>query len=302
MMAVDSRTYEKPLISRAPRRPLPPGACDCHAHVFGPYDRFRLLLQPTYDPPYAPREAHADMLRRAGLSRGVLVQATGYLTDCDALADACRRSGGQIRGVGAATAVVPDAELDKLHEAGLRGLRFIEVPNPVGGGRYPGGISLDELIPLAPRMKERGWSAQVWAPIDVIVANLPRLKAAGIPIVLDHMGQMPAARGVNDPAFQALLGAVGEGHIWIKLSVCRVSQLYPDYDDARALVDAFVRAAPQRLLWASDWPHVRLAERRPDVGHLIDLFDAWIDDPDLRRQIFVDNPQALYGFKPASNP
>lgn len=285
-----------PRSHRAPGWALPAGACDCHAHVFGPYERFPVSQQMHYAAPLAPAQAHRDMLERIGLSRGVLVQPGAYGEDPAPILDALAQGGGRLRGIAAASEQVPQADLDGWHAAGIRGLRFNDMTVPGGTGPFPGSVGTGALVAMAPGMRARGWHAEVWAGIDRHVANLPLYRASGIPIVLDHMAGLQIARGLGDPAFNAILAALREGWLWIKLVLCRASQDWPDYADARPFHDALVAANPERVIWGSDWPHLRLAERAPDIGHLLDLFADWVPDAEQRRRILVDNPRQLYGF------
>ncbi len=281
----------------APKTPLPPGACDTHTHVFGPLDRFPLAVTGSYEPPPTPLEVHAAMLERTGFARAVLVQPAPYAQDCRALLDACSRAPGRLRGIAVATQATSDAALAEMRRAGVRGLRFVEVPDPQGGGRYKGSVGFDELAQLAPRMKALGLHAQIWADCDRIAADAESLLSHGIPVVVDHMGRPDVSRGTADPSFARLVSLAAEGRLWIKLSVCRTSKQFPGYEDARPLHDALVQAAPHRLLYGSDWPHVRMGALTPDAGHLIDLFDRWTGhDTGLRQRILVENPQSLYGF------
>ena len=287
--------YPRPRTPSVPRHALPPGACDTHAHVFGPFDRFPPVVSAPYLPPLAAFGAYRAMLERVGTQRGVLVQPTLYGTDTRALLDALRRGRGWMRGIGTATRDIPDVSLDAMHEAGVRGLRFIEMPDP-RGGRYGGGIAADELPALAPRMRERGWHAQIWAKADDHARLLPSLVPLGLPIVLDHMGSFAADQGVRAPSFQRIVSHLAAGEIWVKLPVCRNSRALPDYPDIRVFHDALVEANPGRLLWGSDWPHVRMAELTPEVGRLVDLFFEWVDDERTRLTILVDNPAVLFDF------
>jgi 2-pyrone-4,6-dicarboxylate lactonase len=252
----------------------------------------------SYAPPVAPVEAYLAMLDTVGMTRGVLVQPTVYGTDNGALVAALRHAGPRVRGIGVLEASVSDGELATLHAAGVRGLRFIEMPDPSGGGgRYRGAVSTDELVRLAPRLKELGWHAQIWGPAAYLRQELPRLLRLGVPIVLDHMGVFDIAKGLRDADFKYLLDVMAEGQVWMKVAMCRASRRFPDYDDLRPFYDAVLRAAhPNRLVWGSDWPHVRMAALTPDVGHLVDLFGDWVADDTLRRKILVANPAALYGF------
>ena len=281
----------------APKTPLPAGACDTHTHVFGPLDRFPLAVTGSYEPPPTPFDVHRAMLEQVGFARAVLVQPAPYALDCRALLDACMRAPERLRGIAVATSGTSDADLAAMYRAGVRGLRFVEVPDPQGGGRYKGSVGFEELALLAPRMKEHGLHAQIWADCDRIVANADMLTSLGVPVVADHMGRPDVARGAKDATFAKLVSLAAGGKLWIKLSVCRTSKQFPDYEEARPLHDAMIEAAPQRLLYGSDWPHVRMGALTPDAGHLVDLFNRWIgNDAALRQRIFVDNPSELYGF------
>jgi predicted TIM-barrel fold metal-dependent hydrolase len=200
------------------------------------------------------------------------------------------------RGVALADGSVSPATLQALADAGVVALRFSDFPAP-GGGVRPGSVGISHLETLAPVMRELGLHAQIWAPAETIVERLPELRRFGIPVVLDHMGMPDLTKGVGDPAFQQLLQAAADGAVWVKLSVCRVSQQGPGFDDAAAFHRAMVAAAPERVLWASDWPFIRMDNGGPDVGLLLDRFTAWLDgDNGLRHRILVDNPGALFAF------
>lgn len=284
-----------PRMPTAPQHALPSGACDSHAHVFGPYDRFPLAHASSYAPPLAPAALHRAMLAAIGAARGVLVQPAPYGTDASALLDAIAASDGRLRGIAVADATASEAELQALYDGGVRGLRFVEVRAP-NGTPYAGSVGADQLLAMAPAMRKVGLHAQLWAPIDSYAALLPQIRAAGIDVVLDHMACVKTERGIDDPAFQAVLQAVRDGGVWVKLTLCRVSTQAPSYADARLFHDALVAAAPTRLLWGSDWPYVRMDEKSPDVGVLLDQFAGWVPDTTTRQLILVHNPAALYGF------
>lgn len=285
-----------PRSHRAPGWTLPAGACDCHAHVFGPYESFPVSHRMHYAAPLAPAAAHRDMLARIGLAHGVLVQPGAYGEDASPILDALTQAGGRLRGVAAASERVSQADLDAWHAAGIRGLRFNDMTVPGGTAPFPGSVGTGSLAAMAQGMRSRGWHAEIWAGIDRHVANLPLYRASGIPIVLDHTAGLQVARGLDDPSFRAILDALREGWLWIKLVLCRCSQDFPDYADARPFHDALIGANPERVVWGSDWPHLRLAERAPDIGHLLNIFAEWVPDTALRRQILADTPRQLYGF------
>jgi predicted TIM-barrel fold metal-dependent hydrolase len=237
------------------------GACDCHAHVF-----------PDGAPVVAPARAYRTMLDSVGLTRGVLVQTGAGDAALDAVRAAIEADPHRLRGVAVADSTITDATLEELHGAGIRGLRF------------------------APRLRALGWHAELWTPSDFIAREAPRLAGLGVPLVFDHLGLLNLAAA--DPALDVLSGLLRDDQAWVKLSLCRVSKLPPDYTDARAAHDAFIEANPHRLVWGSDWPHINMGLEAPDVGHLLDLFHAWVDDAALRQAILVEGPEALYGFPP----
>lgn len=284
-----------PRMPAAPRNVLPAGACDSHAHVFGPYDRFPLAHASSYAPPLAPKAQHRQLLDTLGAARGLLVQPAPYGLDASALLDALAAGNGSLRGVAVADASTPKSRLQALADGGVRALRFVEVRTP-SGAPYAGSVGVDQLLQMAPAMRQVGLHAQLWAPIDDYPRLLPQIRAAGVDVVLDHMACVKPERGVDDPAFQYVLQALRDGGVWVKLTLCRVSTQAPDYPDARPFHNALVAANPARLLWGSDWPFVRMGEQSPDAGALLDLFHAWVQDAATRQQILVDNPAALFGF------
>ena len=284
-----------PRMPGAPQHALPVNTCDSHAHVFGPFERFPLAHASSYAPPLAPAALHRAMLASVGAARGVLVQPAPYGLDMSALLHAIAHGAGHLRGIAVADSGTPEAALQALYDGGVRGLRFVGMRAP-DGTPYAGSVGVDQLLIMAPAMRRIGLHAQLWAPIDDYPALLPQLRAAGVDVVLDHMACAKPERGVGDPAFQAVLAALRGGGVWVKLTLCRVSTQAPDYADARPLHDALVRANPQQLLWGSDWPYVRMDDKSPDAGALLDLFHDWVPDAVLRQRILVDNPAALYGF------
>lgn len=249
-----------PPIASGPSKSPPSGSCDTHAHVFGPYDVFPFVTPPSYPPPLAPFELYSAMLARVGIDRGVLVQPAPYGTDNRALTDALRRGKGKTRGIAVVTESVSDRELAALQEAGVRGLRFNEMIDSGTGGRFEGSVGVDQLRRLAPRMKELDWHAQVWARCDDAASLAREITQLGIPVVFEHMASFRVEQGTRDPKFREILALLTEGRIWLKLSVCRSSKAYPNYEDVRPFHDALIDANPGRLLWASDWPFVRISD------------------------------------------
>ena len=287
---------EQPRMPQAPASMPPAGACDAHSHVFGPYDRFPLALESSYPPPDSPYERHATMRDTLGLDRAVLIQPAPYSTDNSALADALTRADGKLRGVGVFDNDVDDQALDHLHEAGVRGIRFLEMRIPGTDKRYPGSIGIDALPALAPRMSRLGWHAEVWGNVAQCAAVVDTCADLDMPVALDHLAGVNVDTAVDDADFKRVVEHVRAGNAWVKLTLCRFSVPVADYEKARPFHDALVEANPARLVWGTDFPFVRRGENSPDGGYLLDLFRSWTDSEDLVRQILVANPAALYDF------
>jgi predicted TIM-barrel fold metal-dependent hydrolase len=279
-----------------PAEPPPPGACDTHAHVFGPAARFPYADDRSYTPPDAPFSAYLRMLDTVGFARGVLVQGSAHGRDNGAMLDALARYPKRLRGVAVADAAVPPAELRRWAALGVRGLRFNHFFRD-GALHYRGGIPLAAAAALAPTMAELGWHIQLWIDVKDLPDTIPFLTSLGLPVVIDHMGRTDASAGTATAGFQSLLRLLGDGQCWVKLSGAhRLSRMAPDYPDARPFHEALVRANAERLVWGSDWPHPRMEGEMPDAGRLFELFRHWTPDADTRRRILVDNPARLYGF------
>jgi 2-pyrone-4,6-dicarboxylate lactonase len=291
-----SSTAMPPRRVTPPAKPLPELACDTHAHVFGPYELFPLAAERRYTPPLAPFEDYTAMLERAGFARGVVVHASANGYDCGGTLDALARGAGRLRGIVVVPLSTPDADLASMQAVGVRGIRFTETAALMPGQINVGTLTLNDASEWAPRLKELGWHAQIWANCRRFVEVMPALLRLNIPLVLDHMGYFDAGRGVGDPDFQALLRGLESGRVWVKMTAIRNSKGAPLYPEIRSFHEALLAAAPDRLLWGSDWPYIGYTESSPDVGALIDLFDSWTPDDVLRNKILVANPAALYGF------
>lgn len=280
----------------SPRRAPPPGACDAHSHVFGPFSRFPLAGRRAYTPPLATAEMHAAMLETLGLTRAVIVQPSAYGMDHACALDAIARARGARRGVGVVDRSFDDAALARLRAGGVRGMRFTEIRARKTGERMAGASGFDELTELGSRLEAHGLHAQIYATLDDFVAAAPRLLALDVPIVIDHMARIgPPPRALDDPNVQAVLAMLREGRIWVKLTIFRNSHAR-NCEDLRPFHDALVEANPNNLVWGADWPLLNTGEAPPDLGSLLDLLDDWLGDDALRRKILADNPARLYGF------
>src|SRR3954465_775797 len=219
---------------RAPSRPkipLPAGACDTHAHVFGPAGRFPYAADRSYTPPDAPLEKYLGMLDAIGFARGVLVQGSAHGRDNSGILDALTRQPDRLRGVAVADADIAPALLREWNAVGVRGLRFNHFFRD-GQLHYRGGVPLSAADKLAPVMKELGWHLQLWIDVKDLPETIAVLKSIGLPVVIDHMGRTDARAGTATEGFQSLLSALSEGWCWAKLSGAhRISRNAPDYSD-----------------------------------------------------------------------
>ncbi len=269
-------------------------ACDAHSHIFGPFDRFPPLQPSVYALPDASPRAHASARATLGMPRGVLTQPAPYAHDPAAMLSAIAGAPDMLRGVAAADSAIEDATLERWKAGGIVGLRFVEMRAP-NGQRYPGSVGFDQIEKLAPRMRQLGLHAQLWAPASEIASWMPALLAARLPLVLDHMACPDVSAGAEGNDFRKILEFGETGDVWLKLTMCRVSRS-PSYEDVRPLHDALIKRMPHRLVWGSDWPYVRMSPE-PDAGTLLNTFHEWTTDDSIRRRILVDNPVWLYGFK-----
>jgi 2-pyrone-4,6-dicarboxylate lactonase len=282
---------------RRPTEPLPSGAWDTHAHIFGPADRFPFADGRGYTPPEAPVERYLALLDHLGFARGVIVQGNAHGYDNRVVLDALTRHPDRLRGVAITDTRVAPPVLSEWHRLGMRGLRF-HLFSAAGKPGYVRGVGLDVFAVFRPMMRELNWVMQVWCDWRLLPDVAPTLRAVAteMPVVIDHMLNIPAERGIADPSFQALLRLVGDGHVHAKLSgAYRVSARLPDYPDAEPFHAALLAANPERLIWGTDWPHPQIdAAAMPDDGHLVDLFHRWTPDVGHRRLILVDTPARLF--------
>jgi predicted TIM-barrel fold metal-dependent hydrolase len=273
---------------RKPRMKVPPGATDTHFHLFGPASRYPMVDVREYTPPViAPADARRlfDVL---GIERAVVIQPSIYGDDNRAQLEGATEVGIPVRAVVVAAADTPERELTRLHEQGARGLRFILA--------HPGGLPLSDLERAAERIKDFGWHIQFLAKGPQLLEIAPRIEKLACPAVIDHIGMIRPADGLAQPAFQALLRLLRQGH-WVKLSgAYRLSAELPPYGNLIPYVRELVAARPDRIVWASDWPHAFVKGAMPNTTDLLDLLVDWVPDEGNRRRILVDNPAALYGF------
>jgi predicted TIM-barrel fold metal-dependent hydrolase len=274
--------------TRAPKQKAPALTCDCHFHIFGPYDRFPLSAGRTYDPPPALVPDYLAMAETLGIQRMVVVQASVSGTDNAATLDAVRQFGQhRARAVAVIDDSFTDSTLRQMHAAGVRGVRF----NLSSGN----GTPVEQLEPIARRLAPLGWHIQVYIDGDTLAEMAPTLAKLPVPIVIDHCGGVKAGLGLEHPQFRALLGLLDSGNAWIKVCSYRVSSTGHPWADSAPNVKAFVARYPERCVWGTDWPHPQM-NPVPEAGVLLDQFLEWVPDAAVRQRILVDNPAKLYGF------
>lgn len=268
----------------------PPRACDAHCHIFGPADRFPYSPDRTYTPTDAGFDTLRALHRHLGFERAVLVQASCHGADNAAMLDAIERSSGAYRGVAMVDPGTPDAEFERLHAGGVRGVRFNFVKHL--GGAPDMAFFQQTVARLAPL----GWHLQLHFDAADIAQSRGLLDALPVPFIIDHMARVKAGAGVEQPAFVQLLDLMrSHPNAWVKISGSeRVSAGIAPFDDAIPFARALVDAAPDRVLWGTDFPHPNISADMPNDGELVNLFARTIESEALRQRILVDNPARLY--------
>lgn len=286
---------------------MPLWGCDCHVHVFGPFDRFPLARDRTYTPGPASIEELTSLLSRLGLKRVVIVQASPQGADNACLIDALQQINAsgvmQARGVAVIDDHTSDAQLQDLRLAGVRGVRV----NLESAGQHNPEVARELMRDAARRVAPLGWHVQTYTTLPVLASMADTLASLPTPVVIDHFGRATAASGVAQPGFERLLDLLASGRAWIKLSAAqRISDL-TDAEDARPITRALVQANPQRILWGTDWPHPGAWHGRPRRPDQLEPFHPVNDDRALQRMsewltaqewiaMLQDNPARLYDF------
>jgi 2-pyrone-4,6-dicarboxylate lactonase len=277
---------------RTPKLKLPPKAADCHAHVFGPRDKYPYAATRLYTPPEVTLDDYLAMHDTVGIARGVLVQTGLYGNDNSFIVDAIKAHPKRLRGIALIGEDIGDRELRHLAGNGVRGFRVNRTAKT--------GLGFDVARKLAERTQELGWHVQFLLDVEDHPDLDTMLGGFATDVVIDHMGRPDPAKGVNAPGFQALIRLLTSGRGWAKLSApYRTSCEAPPYNDLTPFAQALVAAAPDRLVWGSDWPHVLLTATMPNDGNLVDQLGVWVPDETVRNRILVDNAERLYGFERA---
>jgi D-galactarolactone isomerase len=276
--------------SLRPRLVAPPGACDCHMHIYDP--RFRAAPSWPIAVPVAPVSAYRSVQWQLGVERAIVVQPNGYAFDNACTEDALRQMGSSVRGIATVRPDVADAEIERLSAAGFRGARCYMLRR--------GYLSWDDVDEIAARVRPFGWHVQVQLDGRDLPRHEDRLAHLPTDVVIDHNGKFLEPVPTSDPSFNSLLRLFSRDNFWVKLSAPYETSKTgpPRYEDVSALARALVAAQPDRCVWASNWPHPGISPT-PSNATMLDLLLDWAPDETVRHKILVDNPARLYGFADA---
>jgi predicted TIM-barrel fold metal-dependent hydrolase len=278
--------------TRTPKYRPPPGACDAHCHIFGPGDKYPYAADRTYTPPDAPLWRFKELQATLGLTRAVLVNASCHGSDNTVIVDAIAQSGGRYRGVANADGTFSERKFQQLHADGFRGVRFNFV-------KHLGGVpDMGEFNYVLERIKPLGWHLDLHFDAGDLVEFDDFLKRLPVPFIIDHMGRVPTKDGLEQEPFKRLLAlARNNEKCWVKISGSeRIASAGPPFTDAVPFAQALIAAAPDRILWGTDWPHPNIAKHMPNDGDLVDLIPLMMPDAAIQRRVLVDNPHRLYQF------
>lgn len=282
---------------------VPPHACDCHTHIFGDPAKFPLWSGRVYTPETALPAEMSALHRALHMERVVIVTPSIYGTDNSATLYGMKARGATARGVAVIDDQTPEAELDAMHRAGIRGIRI----NLSTSGQDDPALGRRRLQAAMDRVKSRGWHVQMYTNLKVILGIKDLVRDAPVPVVFDHFGGAQAALGLKQPGFPDLLELVQSGKAYVKISgAYRASSRGPDYPDVTPFARALITANAERIVWGSDWPHpAQIPGRKPtdltplyqiDDGRLLNQLAIWEPDSGVRKKILVDNPARLYAF------
>ena len=277
----------------------PPNSCDTHFHIFGPPEEFPFAPTRQYTPPAAPLEHYFHMTEVIGIERGVVVQPSVHGLDNTVTLAAIKNSNGRFLGVGRIDDKTPKGELERLRDGGIRGVRFNLLDRPQGN------VDLGVFDRAVDRAAEFGWSIDLHIDMKNLLAEEKRIRALPSAVVIDHMARANPAAGLNQPGFQLLLDLMRDEKFWVKVTgadkLCKTnihSYYGLPFVDVIPFARAVIAAAPERVLWGTDWPHSNnfAPGKTPNDGDLLDLLAEFVPDEKTRHKILVDNPATLYGF------
>ncbi len=279
---------------RNPSKPKfqpPTGAVDAHCHVFGPGEQFPFATERKYTPCDASKDQLWGLRNFLGFTRNVIVQATCHGADNRALVDALQHSGGMARGVATVKRTITDVELQELHTAGVRGVRFNFVK------RLVDALPFDALGEIASKIHPLGWHIVIYFEALELPELFDFFTALPTTVVVDHMGRPDVSKPVDGPEFVLFLKLLEEHpNFWSKVSCPeRLSQQGPpNYFDVIPFAQKVVESFPDRVLWGTDWPHPNMKSHMPDDGHLVDVIPYIATTTELQHKLLIDNPIRLY--------
>ncbi len=278
---------------RSPAVAPPPLSCDVHCHVFGPKAKFPFWEGRPYDPPDAPVEAMWRLHQTLGFQRAVVVQSSIHGNDNSAMVDALKRSEGRYRGVANLSGDESEHEIERLHQAGVRGVRFNFV-------RFLGGPpDLGRFKRALARVAPFGWHVVLHLGGDDLMEHEAMFRAIDIPVVVDHLARPQPNGDLDQKPFQLLLDLIRSRGWWTKISNTeRQSELGFPCDDMRPFVLRVIETDPERVMWGTDWPHPKYETHKPIPNDcdLLELLYSYTPDPAIRKKVLVDNPARLFGF------
>ncbi|MCJ2877459.1 amidohydrolase family protein [Rhizobium pusense] len=275
--------------TQRPQFRAPQNTCDTHFHIYD--SRFPAAANASLVPPDASVSDYKKLRARLGFERSVVVQPSTYGTDNSCLISALGELGTVARGIAVVDTTVTDDAIKALDAAGVRGIRF-------NLGRA-GATTVDMIEPLSKRVADLGWHIQVHMLGNDVAKHADLLGRLPVTVVFDHLGRVPLPDGVKHSAFTVVSRLLEKGKAYVKLSSIYQDTVVgpPTYEDMGSLARAYLKVAPDRVLWASDWPHPSPGKfGRPDDARLMDLAAEWAGSDDVRQKIFVDNAAKLYGF------
>ncbi len=283
---------------------VPRGACDCHTHIFGDPQKFPWAAGRVYTPESASIVEMRSLHRALHTDRVVIVQPTVYGTDNSCTLDAVKQLGPGARAIVAIDEKISDADLDRMHQGGARGIRL----NLETAGQFDPAVAHQRLEKAIGRAKNRrDWHIEIYTRLTVIEAIKDQVLASPVPVSFDHFGGAQGALGISQPGFETLCSLLKSGKAYVKVSApYRSSKQAPGYADAAPLAKAFIAANAERVIWGTDWPHPQQIPGRPaseitplyqiDDGRDLNMVALWAPDPAVRKKILVDNPAKLYGL------
>ncbi len=278
-----------PAILTRPKLLAPAGTADCHIHIYGAADKYPVAPTSPFAPPHAPVANYRKVMQRLGIEHAVIVQPAGYGADNRCTLDALDEFGGVARAVVTVTPETPRSEIARMNALGVSGARCLLLPGAI--------LTWDKVPAVARLVADFGWHVQLQFDGRILPDRIDAIRSLPCPAVIDHNAKFLEPVSPDHPAFSALKALLDTGRIWVKASApYETSRAGPPlYGDVGVLARALIAHRPDRIVWATNWPHGG-EKVKPDDAMLLDILLDWAPDEALRKRILVDNPKALYGF------